>query len=387
MKKVLSILLTFMFLTGCMAQHQPIPTESTAPTVADTTPVLPEVTPTDAAPVYTQQPMVAISMPHSIETVDANNGSLIFRSTTQSMQLTMRDPDVADKIIIDFLNRVDSHSPSIEATRDAAQAAYNENTDWNTYFYDLIYDPTRIDQSVLSLYGEAISYASGNHPQRVCLAANYNMVTGDVLTLGSILYHIDSKAALAELVVESLDAIAQEKYLLDGYDDVARRRFNRDESFDEDWYFTNEGLCFYFSPYEIAPYSSGVVTAMIPYAKLTGIIDNAFFPPETDLTDGSIEAIPVENADMSQFSQIAELTIDQDGQMYFLYTTGYVCNVRIETTTENGDHTIFATKALTPGDAIMVKVTVSEEMPELKISYEIGGKQQDIALNKLFSAN
>lgn len=384
MKKILSILLALTLLAGCTAAQESVPTETTVPTPQESVAIQEEVlvpTETEPTPVADQLPMVAVSIPLNTNTVYAEDGSAIFRRTSQSMQLTMRDPDVADKIILDFLNRVDSHTATADGVQQAAEAAYTGDTGWNTYFYDLIYDPMRVDHSVLSLYGEIVSYSGGNHPQRQCSSANYNMVTGDVLTLGSILYHIDSKDELAELVIKSLDSIAEEKYLLDDYKEVARQRFNRDESFDEEWYFTSEGLCFYFAPYELAPYSSGVITAQIPYNKLTGIIADEFFPAEEDSSEGSITVADIDDIDMDQFSQIAEVTLDQDGEMFFLYTTGTVRNVCINAVTAGNemspadtDHTIFTTYTLTPGDAIMLKLLIDEDVPQLYLSYESGNE-------------
>lgn len=396
MKKFLSILLALTLLAGCAPLQEPEtepPVQTDVPEInnqqqEETSAPQEEV----SEPGIAQLPMVAVSVPLTVDTVTADDGTTIFRHTHQSMQLTMRDPDVADKIIIDFLNRVDAHAPTAESILQTARNDYTGIPQWNTYFYDLIYNPTRTDHNVLSLFGESVSYSGGNHPQRICVAANYNMVTGDVLTLGSILYHIDSKDALAELVIQSLDAIAEEKYLLDGYDDVVRKRFAVDESFDEDWYFTDEGLCFYFAPYEIAPYSSGVITAQIPYSQLTGIIDDAFFPAETDLVEGSILATPLDNADMEQFTQIAEVTIDQDGEMFFLYTTGIVRDLRIQAYNVSVDgyteaSTIFATYTLSPGDAIMLKISLNDEAQGLQLSYKSGGEDHHITLTPDFLNN
>ncbi|MBQ6840266.1 MAG: DUF3298 domain-containing protein [Oscillospiraceae bacterium] len=393
MKRILAILLLLTVLTGCVPTYEPAPTEPDVPTIPVTEATEPETTEpaeTEPEPVMEQQPMVAVSVPHIID-IETKNDTLIFRKTTQSMHLTLRDPDVAEKIILDFLNRVDRHSTDAESVRQAAESDFTDNPDWIPYFFDLIYNPTRVDHSVLSLYGEAVSYSGGNHPIPLCTAANYNIVTGDVLTLGSILYHIDSKDALVDLVIKNLDAIAEEKYLLDGYEDAVRKRFNRDESFDEDWYFTDDSLCFYFAPYEIAPYTSGVIVAEIPYSELTGIIADEFFPAEEDISEGTIVSAPLDKADMDQFSQIAEVTIDQDGDMVLLYTTGAVRNVRIQSGTVNADNgeftavsTIFGTYTLTPGDAIMLKIAITDTMPALQLSYESGGELHHIILSESF---
>jgi len=390
-KKLLVFLLVTAVLTGCAQIQQLVPTESTEPATEEIVTTEPETEAptepeTEPTPIIQQLPMVAVSVPHTVETITSSTGDVIYRKTTQTMHLTMRDPDVADRIILDFLNRIDVQSSDEQYVREAAEGAYSGDSYWDAYFFDLIYNPTRVDHSVLSLSGEAVSYSGGNHPQRTCIAANYNMVTGDVLTLGSILYHIDAKDKLVDLVIQHLDAIAEEKHLLGGYQDVVRKRFARDESFDEDWYFTNDGLCFYFAPYEIAPYTSGIIVAEIPYGELAGVIADEFFPPEEDVLEGNIVSVPMENADLDQFSQIAELTIDQEGDLILLYAAGAVRNVQIQSgavNTDNGHYeaayTLFGTYTLSPGDAIMLKVEITEDSP-LRICFESGGELHHLLL-------
>ena len=41
---------------------------------------------------------------------------------------------------------------------------------------------------------------------------------------------------------------------------------------DSTFYLTNEGIVLFFQPYEIAPYSEGVVRILIPYRELSGIL-------------------------------------------------------------------------------------------------------------------
>ena len=391
MKKILAILLLCVLLVGCGPQKvQEI--ESTEPPVAEVTtePVSAETEPPTEAetePADQQLPMVAVSIPLSVDTMEADDGNTIFRKTSQSMQLTMRDPDVADKIILDFLNRVDTLTADADTVRQAAEAAYTADDTWANYFLDVIYTINRADHGVLSMYGELTSYSGGNRPLSQCLAANYNMVSGDVLTLGSILYHIDCKDDIANLVVSCLDSVAEEKSLFDDYQDIVMQRFARDESFDEDWYFTNTCLCFYFAPYEIAPSSSGVIITEIPYSDLAGLISDEFFPAEEVESNGEILCVSAENAQMDQFSQIAEMIADNDGEMFFLYTNGTVRNVYIQTIPSTDDYVIeastsvFSTYTLTPGDAVMLKILPNEETPTLQISYESSGQTQVIILS------
>lgn len=377
MKKCLAIvMLICLLLSGC-SQPSADQAQTTAPIDDTTAGTEAETVSTEAStePDYSQQPMFAVSVPTTVLETVSDDGNVIFRQTSQSMYLTMQDPDVADMIILDFLNRVDKIQADAESVRLDAENAYSGSENWNAYISDLVYSPTRIDQSVLSLYGSYVTYSGGMHPHYACTAANYDMVTGDVLTLGSILYHIDAIEPLCALVIEQLDAVAEEYNLFSNYQSTVRQRFAGEESYDEDWYFSDTGLCFYFAPYEIAPYTSGIIIAEIPYEELTGIIGDAFFPPEYDAVSGTVYPLSFEYAALDSFTQIAEVTLDTDGEMLLLYTDTVVTDIRLtmgawnESGTEfTANYTVFATNALSPGSAIMLKAT-PDTMAALQLSY------------------
>lgn len=385
MKRFLSILLLLtLLLTGCAQE----PVETTPSTTATTTqPETEPVTETTQAPtvettltpVYTQQPLFAVSVPAVREYLTADDNSVIFRLTYQSMRLVMQDADVADAIILDYLNRVDRASAAGTGIKSQAETDSAGNAFRGPYLCDTLYSPTRIDSSVLSLYGTSVLYSGSSHPDYSCFAANYNMITGDVLTLGSILTHTDSVDTLCDLTIEQLDAMAEEYFLYDDYREVARMRFAGEESYDEDWYFSSGGLCFFFPHYEIAPYTSGIITVEIPYEKLSGIVDDAFFPPERDMSLGQVLAVRGSEADTSQFTQIAEISVDQGGEKIFLFADGAVQDLRMDVGSwdDSGNHftaeyTCFAASTLTPGDAIALEAFIPDTMPNLRLTYRSG---------------
>jgi len=366
------------------------PEETPGVTVPEETPgvTVPEESEADIVYEYTQQPMVAVSVPITTETTLAEDGTLLFSHAYQTMHLVLpQDNQIADSIIIDFLSRLDASHAAATACSQQAVDAYSGADNWTPYFHNILYSPMRLDQDVLSLYGTTTSYIGINRPNTECAAANYNMLTGDVLTLGSILYHMDSKALLQELVVEKLQATAEETDLYEDYAAIVERRFSKEESYDEDWYFSQSGLCFFFAPYEIAPYTSGTVTIEIPYEELTGIIADEFFPAEEDTMIGTLSAQLLSKADANSFSQIAEVVLDKAGETVLLYADGAVRNVRIETGSWNDDGTIFSadstvfgTYTLTPGDAIMVQASIPDTMPNLRITYQSGQETTTIYL-------
>lgn len=384
-KRITVIFALLLLLTGCQA-----PSEEVAPTnpvVAETVPDQPtastpeteETVNADDIVVYQQRTMLAVSMPLVQESLSAEDGTTIFSHSYQDMRIVLQDPDVADNIIIDYLNRMDDAHSHAEEASAAAQTQYSPSAGWTPFYYNTYYSPQRIDQAVLSLYGTDSSYTGDGRPVQIGHAANYNLITGEVLTLGSILSHIDAKEQLIDLVTQAASAVAEEKQLYGDYADCISERFNTEESFDEDWYFSAGGLCFYFQLYDIAPYSSGIVVIEVPYESLTGIIVDDFFPPETENTAGSVHCQPISSIDLSDYTQIAELIVHAEGEMYLLYAQGAVTDLYIESGTWNEDGTeylpvctIFASGSLTPHDGIMLQTTIPESMPQLRITYRDG---------------
>ena len=95
--------------------------------------------------------LIAVSVPAVTEDTAADDGTVVFQYTYQHMSLVLDKPDVADKIILDFLNRVDSTKESATTTATSAKTAYDGNKNWTPYLYHVTYSPMRIDHKVLSL--------------------------------------------------------------------------------------------------------------------------------------------------------------------------------------------------------------------------------------------
>ena len=373
MRRSIAFILASLMLCAMAGCSQDIPqqTQNTSHTTESDT--AEDTAAVNTELVISQQPMAAVSVPAVTETKAADDGTALFTYTYQSMSLTLPDAEVADKVIVDFLNRVDKTRDTADSILSSAQANYSGTSGWTPYLCHITYSPTRIDQGVLSLFGSNVTYTGASHPDRTCVSANYDLITGDILTLGSILTHVDAVEPLCQLVIEKLDALADEKYLRNGYQDTVYQRFAGEESYDEDWYFSDVGLCFYFAPYEIAPYSSGVIIAGIPYSELAGIIADAYFPAEQQAFSGTVEIQPFDSADLAQFTQITELILDNNGKMLLMYTETAVQDLRITIADPStGEiYTAFASQYLTPGDAIMVQAS-QEVLAAMQLTFQSG---------------
>lgn len=364
---ILAISLLFL-IAGCTFIKQPLPS---ATPEASTDPQ-PETTAPDTSP--SQHPMAAVSVPSITEEKKASDGTVLFQYTYQNISLVLQDPEVADKVIVDFLTRVDATRELADSVSDMAEQYYTGTSNWVPYVYHVTYSPTRIDQGVLSLFGTSIVYSGAFHPDRTCVSASYDLVTGDVLTLASIMSAQATTDDFCGLVLDSLHEMSEGDFLYENYQDAVRQRFMTDASQDQAWYFSQTGLCFYFAPYEIAPYSSGVISVEIPYEKLGGLLYDPYFPSERDTAAGLVTVKPFNEVELSTFSQIAELIADNEGTMYFAYTTGVVQDVRIWISDAASSYTIFAAYGLSPGDGITIQAE-EELLDRMSITYKNG---QDI---------
>jgi len=370
MKKVLSFLLPVCILLTFAACKSPVqPTEPAVTTEVTTTPTDTEEIADNV--VVKQQPMAAVSMPAITESTTAEDGTVLFNYTYQNMSLILQDPDVADKVIIDFLNRVDKTSESANTIRASAENAYSGSDNWIPYLCNISYSPMRIDQGVLSLSGKLVTYSGASHPERSCMAASYDLVTGDVLTLASIMSVTAKAEDFCKLTKEALKEVADAKYLYEGYEKTVDERFSGDLSNDENWYFTQRGLCFYFAPYEIAPYASGIITVEIPYEKLAGLLYDGYFPAERQTTAGEVNIAGFVQEDLQDYTQIAEIVLQRGADKLVLSTDGAVQDVRLIIATDEAGtevYTALAAQTLTLGDAIVIEAS-EQQIEKMTLSY------------------
>lgn len=380
---LISLLISTCIIAGCTSNQQGALT-----TLPETSPPTEITTPTAPAEVVIQvdqKPMLGLSMPLIKEQITEND-DVLFEYIYQEMDIIMPDPEIAEQIILDYLNRTDL----AEAVEEISQLAIEDYQDfpenWETYQCQTTYEPMRFDASVLSLYGNHIRYAGINLEEGSTRATTYDMSTGNVLNLTDILTRI-SRDELVELITNALAKNAEASDLFEEYPDVIKDRFSGSLAQEEDWYLSDLGLCFFFMPYEIAPRASGIVTACIPYNQLAGKMNDAFFPPEQDRTQGEIILGDFESENLDQFTQITEVILNEGGSQLLLYTDLSVNNVRLEMGDFEEDvfipkHTILSTPTLTPGDAIMLESTEAN-LKVLRLSYD----SKDETHNKFFETH
>ena len=343
---ILIIGLVFSFL-GCK-KKKPNPSEP------------PEGNSTPSSSVNTQddfyKTMVAVSVPTVTDYTTHEDGTVLSKYTYQSMSLVLHKPQVADKIILDFLNRVDSTGVSAKGIANQAKSAYNGDKNWVPYLYYITYNPTRIDNKVLSLFGNNVVFSGAGHPERTCVSASYDLLTGDVLTLASIMNKGATMQQLLDLVLSGLTEMAEGNYLYSNYKAVVFNRFfDSDPAHDEGWYFTQTGLCFYFAPYE----------------KLSNILHEAYLPSVRPETSATLIVTPFESTNLAEFSHIAELVMDKNAKMYMVKADNIAQDVRIILSDNTSSYTVFAAYNLAAGDGIMVQAG-DDILKDMKLTYKKG---------------
>ncbi len=381
MKKVLSLICcTALILTFAACKKQPA--SDTQPTVPSTTVTTEPVTQPTETTAEKQEwdivapPTVSVALPIQNESFKDDGGNVLLNYNTSYIVLSMSEQEIADRITLEFLNRIDETVGDKDTILASAKKAFSGSGNWNPYQYTVTYEPKRVDNGVISLLGCDVRYL-GAHIDKVYNSVNYSATTGHNLSLLNIIDGDDKIDELSELVIDVLTKLKDELYLYEDFEKTVNSHFS--DGVNDAWFFSGNGLCFFFSPYDIAPYSSGVVIAEIPYEKLLGIIRDDFYPPEQANTPGIIAAKEYDENTVDSFSKYTELTIDKDGKKFLLYTDKYVSNIDISigSRTSNNmlidQYCIFAQSGLAQGEAIAVTADIDADHC-LQITYRSGDK-------------
>ena len=352
MRKLLSMLIVSVMLlciTACQNTQQtglPSQQPSTQPSITETT--------QPSVPVeIQQQPMNAISLVPCVEETMDDNGNVRFIYAYQTISLVMPEPEIADKIILDHLNRMDLADQYADSLRTESLLQDNGNADVH-FMYKISYTPKRFDNAILSMQEEELVQSGGAHPNVYGHFYTYDLLTGETLKLSEVLTENVSVETLANSVISNLtdtDGFYQ------GFEDTIKDMFKVGTEQYKYWYFSANGLCFYFDPYVVAPYAAGPITSELPYSQLSGILKDKYFPAEEDSYSGSLSVEEFAADTQSNYTQFAEAVLTQDGPAILLSADGLLTDIRIETVEieNNIKTTVMAVHSLSPGDGLMLQ--------------------------------
>ena len=293
--------------------------------------------------------------------------------------------------MIDYLNLTDYENSSAKQILADAKQDYTGQADWVPYSFSTVFSPMRFDGAILSLYGTQAMFNGSPRSAAANMAVTYDLITGRPLALKEVLVPDFSADTLSALISGTLRELETKGMLYSDYAYVISDMFSTNRPV-ETWYFSNKGLCFFFAPYEIAPYSTGTIVAEIPYESLTGLLKDEYFPAEQIQMSGSVNCKPFTTADLSSFTQFAELILDEGGNEYLLHADGCLRNVRIQIgswlddETFLADATVFATPILSGSNALMIQFP-ADMTQSLLLTYEDGDQVVSLDLLSLIENN
>ena len=203
----------------------------------------------------------------------AEDGNLLLERSFPQYSLESDDQSVAISIETDLQRRIGSWmSPSADLPEYALEL-YSPKKPWVTWFAKLEGQNKRLDSQVFSLYFEYSEFTGSAHPNTITYSVTYDCKSGNTLALADLLINGHSPQNFASAVNDALSTRTDELY--DDYEALVGKSFSEGMI---NWYLSGEGLCFHFPPYDIGPYSTGVVTVTLPYSQLNGILSTEFLP-------------------------------------------------------------------------------------------------------------
>ena len=390
MKKYLCLVLCLLLtlsLFGCGKE----PAETTASTTEPATSQItdtPDDTTADTtaaadSDVPLRLPLLAISMPVIQEDFYSDDDALLFSQIYQDAALIAPDAEAAEQVVLNLLHQIDLGQSYAQEIHNWAEEYYDPDF-WFPYSHQQLYAPTRLDEKVLSVYGKEIAFSGGVHPNKIGLSASFDMATGNLLRLEDVLLGSDAATELSQLIIEDLSANREDYQLYDGYASIVNERFGGTSDnwkTQPGWYFSDVGLCIYFSPYDIAPYVSGTILVEIPYSQLQDILRSDYLPAELPAATGTVSVALAQDVDLEQYSQFAEAILNSEGERFVLYSDDLVSNVTLEQGiwSEDGSYftpvaTVFLAHTLCAGDAVIVQDQIPDTLPKLRLTYESKGE-------------
>lgn len=124
----------------------------------------------------------------------------------------------------------------------------------------ITYEKHFVSRNYVSLAFMALVYTGGAHPITIVTTKNYDRQTGKILKLEDLGIADSALARIRPLVISLLMKIDRpdKKWIEEGVNARSLQNFALD----------HDGLTFYFSPYDVAPYSYGIQKVKIPIKSL-----------------------------------------------------------------------------------------------------------------------
>ncbi len=138
-----------------------------------------------------------------------------------------------------------------------------EGFPFSPYELDRPFTMTYGERNVVSLYLDDYRFTGGAHGNTLRTSNTWNALTGQKIPLSALFRPgVNYQERILEVILHEVQRRAEEEP--GTYDENVEELVV--ESFQEkNFYLTPEGIVIYYQQYEIAPYSTGIPTFLIPY--------------------------------------------------------------------------------------------------------------------------
>lgn len=315
---------------------------------------------------YVPQFDMTVSYGFKDEELKSDDGTTYYRQSLGTATVSSKDERAAERINSSLAELYVKFGADAEYTRRVAE----DQTDGEQIALSYYCAPsvTRCDTRVLSAVFDVSQDIGGIHADSTRTSRSYNADNGSLLTLADIAKNEEQLKTFIKNYVIGLAAGGDYKeggvsILFDDFESTINDLVDAGAN----WYFSDGGLVFYANPYDIAPYSRGVLLFEIPYSALEEFIDEGFMPVEYEGENGMLLADDGDKLDRSSLNILGTVTVDEDGQSVVLSAEETVYNVKIYTS----GRMLWQRNYLTTGEGVEVKSFIPDAQPSIAVSYEL----------------
>lgn len=315
---------------------------------------------------YVPQFDMTVSYGFEDEELKSGDGTTYYRQSLGTATVSSKDERAAERINSSLAELYVRFGADAEYTQRVAE----DQTDGEQIALSYYCAPsvTRCDTRVLSAVFDVSQDIGGIHADSTRTSRSYNADNGSLLTLADIAKNEEQLKTFIKNYVIGLAAGDDYKeggvsILFDDFESTINDLVDAGAN----WYFSDGGLVFYANPYDIAPYSRGVLLFEIPYSALEEFIDEGFMPVEYEGENGMLLADDGDKLDRSSLNILGTVTVDEDGQSVVLSAEETVYNVKIYTS----GRMLWQRNYLTTGEGVEVKSFIPNAQPSIAVSYEL----------------
>lgn len=315
---------------------------------------------------YVPQFDMTVSYGFEDEELKSDDGTTYYRQSLGTATVSSKDERAAERINSSLAELYVKFGADAEYTRRVAEDQPDGEQIALSYY--CAPSVTRCDTRVLSAVFDVSQDIGGIHADSTRTSRSYNADNGSLLTLADIAKNEEQLKTFIKNYVIGLAAGDDYKeggvsILFDDFESTISDLVDAGAN----WYFSDGGLVFYANPYDIAPYSRGVLTFEIPYSALAEFIDESFMPVEYEGDNGMLLADDGDKLDRSSLNILGTVTVDEDGQSVVLSAEETVYNVKIYTS----GRMLWQRNYLTTGEGVEVKSFIPDAQPSIAVSYEL----------------